>query len=593
MISDDLVMLLKEICLMEGNGMLILPVLFPVLAGILVLSARGLGVRREVLCAAVSAVLAGTVLLTFLALASGEGGLRLWQLTRTTAIEFRVDGVGRIFAVLTSVVWLLVGIYSFVYMTHQQDEHRFFGFFLIVLGVLLALDFSANLITFYLFYELMTLTSLPLVLHERTKEAVMAGLKYLFYSVAGAFLALFGIFFLTTVCNDLTFTPGGVAGVRAVLAAGAESAGAQILTAGVGAAGAQVLAAEAGSAGAQALAASGQGRLLLAAVFCMLVGFGTKAGMFPLHGWLPTAHPVAPAPASAVLSGVITKCGVLAVIRVVYYVVGPDLLRGTWVQQGWIFLTLATVFMGSMLAYREPVLKKRLAYSTVSQVSYVLFGLSLMEPTAFVGALAHVVFHSLVKNALFLIAGAIIFYTGWTRVEDMKGLGRFMPVTLACHTLVSLALVGIPPTSGFISKWYLALGALSSGTGVWEYAGPAVLLVSALLTAGYLLPLSIHGFFPGEETGGTLLQAAGEGLDHEPEPDWEHKPLQATSEDFRHRRDQDVIQAPAHKPAEAGMREPDLRMLLPIVVLTAGAVLLGCFPGPFLAMLETIAGQVF
>ena len=169
-------------------------------------------------------------------------------------------------------------------------------------------------------------------------------------------------------------------------------------------------------------------------------------------------------------------------------------------QNVWIFLTLITVFMGSMLAYREPVLKKRLAYSTVSQVSYVLFGLSVLEPQAFAGALSHVVFHSLIKNALFLSAGAIIAVTGRTQVKEMRGLGSTMPVLLGCYTVVSLALVGIPPASGFVSKWYLATGALASETGIWTWLGPVVLLVSALLTAGYLLPLTIQGFFPGKDS---------------------------------------------------------------------------------------------
>ncbi len=362
------------------------------------------------------------------------------------------------------------------------------------------------------FYELMTLTSLPLVLHERTREAVMAGLKYLFYSVAGAFLALFGIFFLAGTADTLTFTPGGV--LDAASLAGKEG-------------------------------------LLLAAVCCMLVGFGTKAGMFPLHGWLPAAHPVAPAPASAVLSGLITKSGVLALIRVIFYIVGPEMIRGTWVQNVWIFLSLLTVFMGSMLAYREPVLKKRLAYSTVSQVSYMLFGLSVLEPTAFVGALSHIMFHSLIKNGLFLVAGAVIVTTGWTRVEQMKGLGRIMPKTLACYTVASLALVGIPPASGFVSKWYLASGALASGCGAWSWIGPVVLLVSALLTAGYLLPLMIHGFFPGQDFDGAEIEARG------------------------------LIG-----------KEPSLWMLVPMGVLTAGALLFGCFPNGLITMLEAVAASV-
>lgn len=497
---------------MEGNIMLILPVLFPVFMGILVLTGKNFRADRKRLVRTVGASLVVEAVLVGLVLCAGEKWLKLWQLTKNTAVAFQVDGISVIFVVLTTAMWLLVGFYSFVYMTHEENEHQFFGWYLIVLGVLAGLDFAENLITFYVFYELMTLTSLPLVLHERTKEAVMAGLKYLFYSVAGAFMALFGIFFLTAVCGNLSFTPGGVLNEEML---------------------------------------AGRNGIFLAAVFCMVIGFGTKAGMFPLHGWLPTAHPVAPAPASALLSGVITKSGVLAIIRVIYYIAGPDMIRGTWVQNGWICLSLVTVFMGSMLAYKEPVLKKRLAYSTVSQVSYVLFGLSLLQPIGFVGALSHVVFHSLIKDALFLAAGAVIFTTGWTRVEQMRGLGRIMPKMLICYTAVSLGLIGIPPFSGFISKWYLAQGALSSDTGSWAFIGPVVLLVSALLTAGYLLPLTIQGFFPGADFDG-------------------------------------------HEIKESGLegKEPSMLMLFPVILLAGATLVLGCFPQAFLKMLETIAGLV-
>lgn len=493
---------------MNENLWLILPVLFPVIAGIFILTRKDFSQNRKTWTRFVSVIFVLEIFLGLVAFGQ-EGSLTLWQLTAKTSIVFRADKISRLFAGLTMFIWLLAGIYSFSYMTHEKCEHQFFGWYLIVLGVLIGLDFSANLITFYLFYEAMTLTSLPLVLHERTKEAVMAGLKYLFYSIAGAFFALFGIFFLTSVCPDLSFAPGGIISLAD---------------------------------------AREKKDLFLAAFACILIGFGTKAGMFPLHGWLPTAHPVAPAPASAVLSGIITKSGVLGIIRTVYYLAGPDLLRGTWVQTVWLTLALLTVFMGSMLAYKEPVLKKRLAYSTVSQVSYILFGLSLLEPVAFVGALSHIVFHSLVKNALFLFAGAVIVQTGWTRVKQIKGLGSIMPVMLGCYTLVSLSLVGIPPTSGFISKWYLAQGALSSGTGVFSWLGPVILLISALLTAGYLLPLAIQGFFPGEEA--------------------EHGEIQEK-------------------------KEPSSLMLIPVFVLTAGAVLLGCFPRPLLGMLETIAQMIF
>lgn len=514
----------------EENIILLLPVLLPTAVGTAILMVPGFDRNRGRIIAAVLGTLLVEAALAGLALATG-GSLVLWQLTETVALSFHVDGISRLFAALTVGVWLLVGIYSVSYMKQEEEERRFFGFYLIVLGVLVGLDFSGNLITLYVFYELMTLTSLPLVLHERTKEAVAAGLKYLFYSVAGAFLALFGIFLLMQICGNQPFVPGGLI-VRL------PGEGLVSFQEGMGSGGTPV-----------------KEGLFLAAVFCMLVGFGAKAGMFPLHGWLPTAHPVAPAPASAVLSGVITKSGVLAVIRVVYFAVGPKVLRGTWVQQVWILLTLLTVFMGSMLAYKEPVLKKRLAYSTVSQVSYVLFGLSMLQSQAFVGALSHVVFHSLIKNALFLCAGAVIVMTGKTRVRDMRGMGEKMPLLLGCYTVAALALVGIPPASGFVSKWYLAVGALASGTGVWAWLGPVVLLVSALLTAGYLLPLTIQGFFSG--TYGKEDVDAGQG-----------------------------------KAGPEARQEPSGWMMGPILILTAGALLFGCFPGALLAALETLAGAV-
>lgn len=231
----------------------------------------------------------------------------------------------------------------------------------------------------------------------------------------------------------------------------------------------------------------------------MLIGFGVKAGMFPLHAWLPAAHPVAPAPASAILSAVIVKAGVLAVIRTVYYIFGASFLRGTWVQTVWLTLTLITVFMGSMLAYREPVFKKRLAYSTVSQLSYILFGLAVMDVSSINGSLLHVLAHGLIKATLFLCAGAIIYTTGKTRVNELRGIGKEMPLLMWCYTIVSLGLIGIPPTGGFISKWYLAVGSLSGALPIFRWLGPAVLLISALLTAGYLLPLTIHGFLPGDD----------------------------------------------------------------------------------------------
>lgn len=383
--------------------------------------------------------------------------LILFELLDSIPVMLCADKLGTIFAMVATIAFLCAGAFSFRYM---KGEKNYYGFFLMTYGALQGLDFAGNLVTMYLFFEMVTLLSFPLVMQTKSKEAIMAGLKYIFYSLAGAYMGLFAIYFLYQNTTTLTFTAGGCLDMEKVAT---------------------------------------HPTLILIAVMAAIIGFGVKAGMFPMHAWLPSAHPVAPAPASGVLSGVIVKAGILALIRVVYYIVGPDFLRGTWVQTVWIILALITVFMGSLLAYREKVLKKRLAYSTVSQISYIILGLAVFEPTALTGSLLHMVFHAFIKTALFLCAGAFIHETGRERVDELTGIGKKMPVTTMCFTIVSLGLIGIPPTGGFISKWYLATGALEAPLGAFRYLIPAILLVSALLTAGYLLPISIKGFFPGAD----------------------------------------------------------------------------------------------
>lgn len=472
--------------------LILLPILFPILAGFCLLVYRK-EPERKLLTAVTGICLVITSALVVSVLILAKQSLTLFYLTRTMPIYFRIDEVSVFFSLLTVIVFFCAGLFAFVYMKHEQKEKRYYGFYLMLFGVLNALCFAGNLITFYLFFELLTLSSLPLVLHTGTKEAIMAGLKYLFYSLCGAYASLFGIYFLYHNCETLTFTAGGVL---------------------------------------QVSPASQEGRFLLLIAFVMILGFGVKAGMFPMHAWLPTAHPAAPAPASAALSAVIVKAGVLALIRVIYYIFGADFLRGSWVQTAWLTLALITVFMGSMLAYREPVLKKRLAYSTVSQLSYILFGLAVMHPDAFTGGLLHVLAHGLIKGSLFLIAGAIIYTTGKTKVDELRGIGKEMPLTMWCYTIVSLGLIGIPPTGGFVSKWYLAIGGLAGDIGIFRYIGPIVLLISALLTAGYLLPLTIRGFFPGA--------------------DFDYKTLQK--------------------------REPARLMTIPILFMTILSVIIGLFP---------------
>lgn len=481
--------------------LILLSILVPVLSGIYLLVRKEYADRKRLLFVAGSCFILTGACVTA-ALCGPRGfSYTLFHLAGTLPVVFAIDEMSVLFAVVTLIIFLGAGFFSFEYMKHEQKEKRYYGFYLIVFGVLNALCFAGNLVTFYLFFEMLTLSSMPLVLHTGSKEAIMAGLKYLFYSLCGAYMALFGLYFVSQNSDSLTFTPGGVLN---------ESA------------------------------ASHPGLLLVVAMI-MILGFSVKAGMFPMHAWLPTAHPVAPAPASAVLSAVIVKGGVLAILRVVYYIFGSSFLNGTWVQRTWLVLTLVTVFMGSMLAYREPALKKRLAYSTVSQLSYILFGIAVMETQSITGSLLHVLAHGLIKAVLFLCAGAIIYTTGKTKVDELRGIGKEMPLTMWCYTIVSLGLIGIPPTGGFISKWYLAVGSFASSIPVFGWLGPLNLLISALLTAGYLLPLTIQGFLPGADYDYTNLKK----------------------------------------------REPSLFMTVPILIMTVLSVLIGLFPTQIVNWIES------
>ncbi len=481
-------------------------ILIPTAGGVLLPALKPVNKNHSLRNWYVAAVTVVTLASVVACIVQDTSFLHLFYMTEELEICLNPDSLGKLFAFLTAIMWVLNGCYSFAYMKGEEHLTGYYTGFLLALGSMIGISFAGNLVTLYLFYEMMTLTTVCLVLHERTKEAIYAGKKYFFYSVGGAFLGLFLFFVLFHYSDTLAFRAGGVLDPEKT---------------------------------------TGHEFLILAAILCALIGFGAKAGMFPLHGWLPTAHPEAPAPASAILSGNITKMGVFVIIRIVFYVAGADFLRGTFVQYAFMILALLTILMGSMMAYVEDGLKKRLAYSTVSQVSYILFGLSLLNTTGFVGALMHVVFHSFVKNTLFLNAGAVIHQTGRTSVKTLTGIGKEMPVTMWCFTLVSLTLVGIPPTSAFLSKWYLAEGALAARLPVFSYLGPVILLVSALLTAGYLITITIKGFFPGETFDYGSLQK----------------------------------------------KEAGLLMTVPMMALTAGAVLLGMFPVKFVKIIEMIAMQ--
>lgn len=474
-------------------------ILFPILVGAILCLWPESRIKRNTIIIITGISLCVELMLVGICLFSvGEDTFRLFNITSTLAVDLKLDGIGRVFAGIMAIVWTLAGFFSFEYMKHEDHNKRYFGLYMLVEGVLMGLCFAGNLVTYYAFFEFLTIGSFAMVLHNQSREAVMAALKYLFYSFAGAYMVLFGFFFVYKYSGEGTmpFTESGIISADVF---------------------------------------SNKG-VLGVSLLLMIIGFSVKAGMFPMQGWLPTAHPVAPAPASAVLSGLIVKAGVLGIIRVIFYIFGVENFSGSYAQTVVLILSLITVFMGSMLAYKEKILKKRLAYSTVSQVSYILFGLFIVDTTAFKGSMLHVVAHAAIKSTLFLCAGAIIYITGCTRVDELRGIGKKMPVMLWCYTFVSLGLIGIPPFGGFASKWYLCIGSLNSNIAVFSWLGPVILLVSALLTAGYLLPISINGFMPGK--------------------------------DFNEEESVAFNKA----------KEPKMIMLLPIIILTMISIIIGIFP---------------
>lgn len=381
-------------------------------------------------------------------------------LTENFIIKFKLDSFSILFVTLFSVLFIAIGIYSLEFFKNDNKKKMFYYFYPLSYIVLIGVATAGNLITMYISFEFMTLLTVPFIIYEKSKEAVKATMKYLYYSIAGAFIALAGVFLLyETVGGNFDFASGFIS--KEVF---------------------------------------GQNKtVILIAAMLLIVGFGVKAVMVPLHSWLPTIHTVAPSPASAMISGVIEKCGIIAVARSVFYIIGVDNIRGTWVQFAWIGLALVTIFIGSMLAYRENIFKKRLAYSTISQMSYIMFGLSLLNVPGFVGGLIHMVMHALVKSLLFLTAGVIIHKTGKKDVREFDGLGKSMPITFVCFIVASITMVGIPPAAAFVSKWYLCIGAMALSYKILSYISIGILMTSALLTAGYLFPVFIRGFLPKEE----------------------------------------------------------------------------------------------
>ncbi len=362
------------------------------------------------------------------------------------------DALSLQFVSLSTILWLATTIYAIGYLEESPLRSRFFGYFSLCVSATVGLALAGNLVTFLLFYELLTLATFPLVVHRGTPSSLRAGRIYLAYTLGGGALLLMGVALLHSVVGS---TPDFIAGgyLRELV--------------------------------------TGQRPALILAFGLMIMGLGVKAALIPLHGWLPQAM-VAPAPVSALLHAVaVVKAGAFGIIRVVYDVYGVEPVQEMGLNVPLMALAAATILYGSFMALRQQEIKKRLAYSTVSQVSYITLGVALMGPIAAVGALVHLVHQGLMKVTLFYCAGNFAETLGVHRIREMDGIGRRMPLTMTAFTLGALGMIGVPPIAGFISKWYLGLGALEVGAD-WVLG---VLVLSSLLNAAYFLPLIYRGWF--------------------------------------------------------------------------------------------------
>ena len=404
-------------------------------------------------------VLLTSVLVCLLLLGGPTPMLEVVHFVNDLSISFKIDGMTMVFAGLVALLWPLATLYAFEYMEHGEHERTFFMFYTMTYGVTLGIAFASDMLTMYFFYELLTLVTVPLVMHSLNRESILAVRRYLYYSIGGAAFALMAMIFLIIYGSTCEFTLGGV--LRS-----------------------DVL--------------REQRNLLLWIYLFSFMGFGVKAAVFPMSNWLPQAG-VAPTPVTALLHAVaVVNAGAFAIIRLTYYSFGTEFLRGTWVQDAVMAVTMFTIVFGCSRAVKESHIKRRLAWSTVSNLSYILFGVTVMTPLGLVGALTHFVFHGFMKMCSFLCAGAFMHQTGKTHIYHMDGMGKRMKVVFGCFTVSALGLMGVPGFAGFISKWNLTNAVVESGNTL-AYGGIACLLVSALLTAIYMLNVVIRAFFPKEE----------------------------------------------------------------------------------------------
>ena len=375
-----------------------------------------------------------------------------WSLAPGLDLVLHADALSVLFVTLSTVLWLVTTVYAIGYLEASPHRSRFFGFFSLCVTATVGLALAGNLFTFVIFYEALTLATYPLVAHRGTPEAIRGARIYLQYTLSGGVLLLLGVIWLQVLAGPIAFVQGGILDTLSM-----------------------------------------DTHYQLRWIFVLLVvGLGVKAAIVPLHGWLPQAM-VAPAPVSALLHAVaVVKAGAFGIVRVVYDVYGVEFAHELGLLAALGIAAAVTIIYGSVRALSQDNLKKRLAYSTVSQVSYIALGTAILGPIATIGGVVHLVHQGVMKITLFFAAGNYAETLGVHKVSEMDGIGKRMPGTTLAFTIAALGMIGVPPVAGFVSKWYLGLGAVEAGSAGWVLP---VLAASSLLNAAYFLPILYRAWF--------------------------------------------------------------------------------------------------
>jgi len=508
-----------------------LAIILPLLGTVMIWMSGSRPNQREV----VTVITSGLTFLCVLqllpeVLAGHQPELHVTELLPGLEISFKVEPLGMLFALIASFLWIITSFYAIGYMRghHEPNQTRFYMCFAIAISSALAIAFSGNMFTLFIAYEVLTLSTYPLVTHSQTDEARRAGRVYLGILMSTSIgLLMVGIIWTWAAAGTLDFTPGGI------------------------------------------LKGKIDDGLVIVLLFLYMYGIG-KAALMPIHRWLPAAM-VAPTPVSALLHAVaVVKAGVFTVLKVIIYIFGADFLTETGASIWLMYVAGATVLLASLVALTKDNLKARLAYSTVSQLAYIVLAGALATSHSLVGGAMHVAMHAFGKITLFFCAGAIMVASHKTEISQMRGLGWRMPFTFAAFLIGALSVIGLPPLGGSWSKWYIALGAADADQLVFI----AVLMISSLLNIAYLIPVFARGFFgPREEEEAQMAGSHGDHGDH-----------------GDHAGDHDTATHDAHDASDAGKRIAEAPMLcvVPLWITALGCVALFVYSDWLYAMLSPI-----